>query len=56
MNVRRGAVKRLTKTQTKEIHALQRMKNEAIDLTDIPQSGNWDKAVVGKFDRQVRNS
>jgi uncharacterized protein (DUF4415 family) len=32
------------------------MKNEAIDLTDLPQSGDWDKAVVGKFYRPIKKS
>ena len=32
------------------------MKNQAIDLTDIPQSANWDKAVVGKFYRPIKKS
>ena len=46
-------MKRITKAQTEEIRALRRMKNEAIDLTDIPQSGDWDKAVVAKFYRPI---
>jgi uncharacterized protein (DUF4415 family) len=32
------------------------MKNAEIDLTDIPQSANWDKAVVGKFYRPIKKS
>jgi uncharacterized protein (DUF4415 family) len=32
------------------------MKNEQIDLTDIPQSQDWDKAVVGKFYRPIKKS
>jgi len=32
------------------------MKNQEIDLTDIPQSANWDKAVVGKFYRPIKKS
>jgi uncharacterized protein (DUF4415 family) len=49
-------MKKITKAQNKEIRALRRMKNEAIDLTDIPQSGDWDKAVVGKFYRPIKKS
>ena len=49
-------MKKITKPQNKEIRALRRMKNEQIDLTDIPQSGDWDKAVVGKFYRPIKKS
>src|SRR5690349_10456046 len=56
MDVRRGTVKGLTKTQTKEIHALRRMKDAEIDLTDIPRLANWDRAVVGKFYRPIKKS
>jgi uncharacterized protein (DUF4415 family) len=49
-------MKKITKAQNKEIRALQRMKNEQIDLTDIPQSGGWDKAVIGKFYRPIKKS
>jgi uncharacterized protein (DUF4415 family) len=49
-------MKKITKAQNKEIRALRRMKNEQIDLTDIPQSGDWDKAVVGKFYRPTKKS
>ena len=49
-------MKKITKAQNKEIRALRRMKNEQIDLTDIPQSGDWDKAVVGKFYRPIKKS
>jgi uncharacterized protein (DUF4415 family) len=49
-------MKRITKAQNKEIRALRRMKNEEIDLTDIPQSRDWDRAVVGKFYRPIKKS
>jgi len=49
-------MKKMTKAQAKEIRALRRMKNQEIDLTDIPQSANWDKAVVGKFYRPIKKS
>jgi len=49
-------MKKITKAQNKEIRALRRMKNEAIDLSDVPQSGDWDKAVVGKFYRPIKKS
>lgn len=44
-------MKKIAKAQNKQIRALRRMKNEEIDLTDIPQSRDWGKAVVGKFYR-----
>ena len=49
-------MKRITKAQTKEIRALRRMKDADIDFADIPQSANWDKAVVGKFYRPIKKS
>ena len=47
-------MKKMTKAQ--EIRSLRRMKNQEIDLIDIPQSANWDKAVVGKFYRPIKKS
>ncbi len=32
------------------------MRDAEIDLTDIPRSANWDKAVVGKFYRPIKKS
>jgi uncharacterized protein (DUF4415 family) len=49
-------MKKFTKAQNKQISALRRMKNEQIDLTDIPQSQDWDKAVVGKFYQPIKKS
>jgi uncharacterized protein (DUF4415 family) len=40
----------------KEIEALKRMKDEEIDLTDIPATADWSKAVVGKFYRPIKKS
>ena len=45
-----------TKRQTKEIAALKRMKDEAIDLSDIPEVRNWGKAMVGRFYRPIKKS
>jgi uncharacterized protein (DUF4415 family) len=47
---------KLTKAQAKEIRALQRMKDEEIDFTDIPLTVDWRKAVVGKFYRPIKKS
>jgi uncharacterized protein (DUF4415 family) len=47
---------KVTKRQAKEIQALKRMRDEEIDLTDIPQLRDWDKAVIGKFYRPIKKS
>jgi uncharacterized protein (DUF4415 family) len=49
-------MKKLTKTQAKDIANLQRMKNEDIDLSDIPEITDWSGAVRGKFYRPVKQS
>jgi uncharacterized protein (DUF4415 family) len=40
----------------KEIEDLRRMKDDEIDLTDIPETADWSKAVVGKFYRPRKKS
>ena len=47
-------MKRTAKQQVKEIAALRRMKNEEIDVTDIPEIKLWSKAVVGRFYRPIK--
>ncbi len=47
---------KLTKSQAKEIRALKRMKDEEIDLTDIPELASPRKLVVGKFYRPIKKS
>ena len=47
---------KLTKDQAKQIRALQRMKDEDIDLSDIPERTDWSNAVVGKFYRPIKKS
>ncbi|HZU32750.1 MAG TPA: BrnA antitoxin family protein [Candidatus Angelobacter sp.] len=47
---------KLTKDQAKQLRTLQRMKDEDIDLSDIPEKLDWSKAVVGKFYRPVKKS
>ncbi len=49
-------MKRVTKRPAKEIATLRRMKDEAIDLSDIPELTNWSKAVVGRFYRPIKKS
>ena len=38
----------------KELKALRRLKDEDIDLSDIPEITDWSKAVVGKFYRPIK--
>ncbi len=45
-----------TKRQAKEIKALKRLRDEEIDLTDIPPLKDWNRAVVGKFYRPLKRS
>jgi uncharacterized protein (DUF4415 family) len=40
----------------KEIEDLSRMRDEDIDLSDIPQTADWSKGVVGKFYRPIKKS
>jgi len=47
---------KVTKRQAKEIQALQRLRDEEIDLTDIPQLRDWDRTAVGKFYRPIKKS
>ena len=47
---------KVTKRQAKEIQALKRLRNEEIDLTDIPPLTNWNKAVIGRFYRPIKKS
>jgi uncharacterized protein (DUF4415 family) len=45
---------RTAKEQDKEITALMHMKDEDIDLSDIPEIKDWSKVVVGKFYRPIK--
>lgn len=47
---------KLTKKQTKQLQALEHMKDEDIDLSDIPEKLDWSNAIVGKFYRPVKKS
>ena len=47
---------KVTKRQGKEIQALKRLRDEEIDLRDIPPLRNWSKAVIGKFYRPRKKS
>ncbi len=47
---------KLTKNQAKEIRALKAMKDEEIDLTDIPELQNPGRLIVGRFYRPIKKS
>jgi uncharacterized protein (DUF4415 family) len=47
---------KVTRRQAKELQALKRLKDEEIDLTDIPPLNNWNEAVIGKFYRPRKKS
>jgi len=49
-------MKKLTKRQASQLEALREMKDEDIDLSDIPEITDWSNAVVGKFYRPVKQS
>jgi uncharacterized protein (DUF4415 family) len=49
-------MRKLTKTQARDIARLQKMKDEDIDPSDIPEQLDWSNAVVGKFYRPVKQS
>jgi uncharacterized protein (DUF4415 family) len=40
--------------RARELAALKRMRDEAIDTSDIPETSDWGKAVVGKFYRPIK--
>jgi uncharacterized protein (DUF4415 family) len=49
-------MKKAAPNNAREIHALERMRDAEIDLTDIPEVRDWSKAVVGRFYRPVKKS
>jgi uncharacterized protein (DUF4415 family) len=46
----------LTKSQVKEIQVLKRMRDDEIDVTDLPPLQNWNQAEIGKFYRPIKKS
>jgi uncharacterized protein (DUF4415 family) len=41
-------------SRAKEFAALKRIRDDAIDTSDIPEAADWGKAVVGKFYRPIK--
>jgi uncharacterized protein (DUF4415 family) len=44
-------MRKLTKEQKRDIAAIRAMKDEDIDLSDMPEVLDWSKAEMGKFYR-----
>jgi uncharacterized protein (DUF4415 family) len=49
-------MKRTSKKLTKELAALAALRDEKIDLTDLPEVLDWSGAVVGKYYRPLKKS
>ena len=49
-------MRKSARTIIRELKALKRMKDEDIDLSDIPEIRDWSKTVVGKFYRPIKKS
>jgi uncharacterized protein (DUF4415 family) len=49
-------VKKASKKQTKELAALAALRDDKIDLTDLPEVLDWTGAVVGKYYRPIKKS
>ncbi len=45
---------KVTGRLAKEIENLRRMKDEGIDVSDIPEKTDWSKAIRGKFYRPLK--
>jgi uncharacterized protein (DUF4415 family) len=49
-------MKNASKKQAKELAALAALRDEEIDLTDLPEVLDWSGAVVGKYYRPIKKS
>jgi uncharacterized protein (DUF4415 family) len=49
-------MRKLTKEQKRDIAAIRVMRDEDIDLSDIPEVLDWSKAEIGKFYRPPKRS
>lgn len=45
---------RIGSKQAKEIRELEKLKEEDIDLSDLPEVRDWTGAAVGKFYRPIK--
>ncbi len=51
-----GSTRTLTKQQAKEVAALKHLKDEDIDLSDLPELKVANRPVVGKFYRPIKRA
>jgi uncharacterized protein (DUF4415 family) len=49
-------MRKLTKEQKRDIAAIAALKDEDIDLSDMPEVLDWSKAEIGKFYRPPKRS
>jgi uncharacterized protein (DUF4415 family) len=49
-------MKKVSRKQSKELAALAALRDEKIDLTDLPEVLDWSGAVVGKYYRPIKKS
>jgi uncharacterized protein (DUF4415 family) len=49
-------MRKLSKAQKRDIAALRSMRDEDIDLSDMPEVVDWSKAEVGKFYRPPKKA
>jgi uncharacterized protein (DUF4415 family) len=49
-------MRKVSKKQAKELAALARLRDDKIDLTDLPEVLDWSGAVVGKYYRPLKKS
>jgi uncharacterized protein (DUF4415 family) len=49
-------MRKVSKKQAKELAALARLRDDKIDLTDLPEVLDWSSAVVGKYYRPLKKS
>jgi uncharacterized protein (DUF4415 family) len=49
-------MRKASKKQAKELAALARLRDDKIDLTDLPEVLDWSGAVVGKYYRPLKKS
>lgn len=49
-------MKKVSKTQAKELKALAVLPDDEIDLTDIPEVLDWSGAIIGKYYRPLKKS
>ena len=52
--MKEGIMTKIDTKQAKELRNLEKMKQNDIDLSDLPEVRDWDGAVVGKFYRPIK--